>query len=85
MDAVWRGAACSLIVIYKVARIYQRLRKEVNEITTVTNEKIEYLKNKVHELLTERRDMDVAEGEEAAAETTDSLFRNKAMDLSMTI
>ena len=51
----------------------------MNEITTVTNEKIEYLKNKVHELLTERRDMDVAEGEDAAAETTDSLFRNKAM------
>lgn len=69
----------ALIVIYKVARYISRLRKEVNEITTVTNEKIEYLKNKVHELLTERRDMDVAEGEEAAAETTDSLFRNKAM------
>lgn len=69
----------ALIVIYKVARYISRLRKEVNEITTVTNEKIEYLKNKVHELLTERRNMDVAEGEEAAAETTDSLFRNKAM------
>lgn len=70
----------SLLIIAKVIMYIRQLQHEISDIRLTTNEKIEYLGDKLHEMLSSKQEKSIIRIEEAETESTKSQFVNKVTD-----